>query len=78
LPSNGDELLRRLQDYDERLASEGLCRPGDVIKHIVQAGVAAGHDRDMTTWTEPAILLAVNEARAFEQRLKQTRPREVA
>jgi hypothetical protein len=78
MPGNGEELLGRLQGFDERLAREGLCRPGDVVKHVVSAGVAAGHDRDMTTWTGPAIQLAINEARVFETRLKQERPREVA
>jgi hypothetical protein len=78
MPANGEELFRRLQDYDDRLAREGLCRPGELVKHIAGAGVAAGYERDMTTWTEPAILLAINETKAFEGRLRQSRPREVA
>jgi hypothetical protein len=71
LPANGVELQRRVHDYDARLAQLGICQTGELVKHIVQAGVKAGHEPDLATWSGPAILLAVEEARAFEARLRQ-------
>jgi hypothetical protein len=71
LPANGLELQKRLSDYDARLAKQGLCRPGDLVKHVVQAGVQAGFVPDLSAWTGPAITLAVEETRAFEGRLRE-------
>src|SRR5262245_33475631 len=55
LPANGEELQRRLYAYDARLAAQNLCRAGELIKHVVQAGAKAGHDPDLSSWTGPAI-----------------------
>jgi hypothetical protein len=71
LPANGAELQRRLYDYDARLARQGVCKPGDLVKHIVQAGVKAGYETDLATWSEPAIAFAVEQTRAFETRARQ-------
>jgi hypothetical protein len=71
MPANGDELQRRVHDYDARLAQQGVCQPGELVKHIVQAGVKAGYEADLATWSGPAIALAVEEARAFEARVRQ-------
>lgn len=71
MPANGNELQRRLYDYDARLAQQGICQPGELVKHIVQAGVKAGHEADLGNWSGPAIALAVEEARAFEARMRQ-------
>ncbi len=73
-PRNGEELQRRLYDYDKRLADRGLCQAGDLVKHVVQAGVKQGHDPDLATWAGPAIALAVEETRAFEARARQRQP----
>ena len=73
MPANGIELQRRVYDYDSRLAQQGVCQPGELVKHIVQAGVKAGFEADLATWSGPAIALAVEEARAFEARLRQTK-----
>jgi hypothetical protein len=70
MPANGVELQRRVHDYDARLARQGVCQPGELVKHIVQAGVKAGHEADLASWSGPAIVLAVEEARAFEARLR--------
>jgi hypothetical protein len=79
LPANGAELQRRLYDYDARLAAQGLCAQGDLVKHVVQAGVKAGYDSDLATWSGKAIALAVEQTRAFEARCRQqTRKKEVA
>jgi hypothetical protein len=71
LPANGAELQRRLYDYDARLAAEGVCQRGDLVKHVVQAGTKAGFDSDLASWIGPAISLAVDETKAFEARARQ-------
>jgi hypothetical protein len=71
MPANGAELQRRPYGYDSRLAEEGICQRGDLVKHVVQAGTAAGYDSDLATWTGPAISLAVEETKAFEARARQ-------
>jgi hypothetical protein len=71
MPTNGIELQRRVHDYDARLAKQGMCQAGELVKHIVQAGVKAGYEADLAAWAGPAIALAVEEARAFEARSRQ-------
>jgi hypothetical protein len=71
LPANGAELQRRLYDYDARLARQGTCEAGALVKHVVEAGVKAGFERDLATWSGPAILLAVEETKAFEARSRK-------
>ncbi len=71
MPANGAELQRRVHDYDARLAQQGICPAGALVQHIVQAGIKAGYEADLATWSGPAIVLAVEEARAFEARLRQ-------
>lgn len=79
LPANGTELQRRLQEYDSRLAGQGLIQRGDLVKHLTEAGVKAGHPTDMKTWSAEAIALAVDETKAFEARLRQqSKRKEVA
>jgi hypothetical protein len=71
LPANGEELLRRLNDYEARLVSQGLCQKGALIKHIAEAGEKAGYGPDLAGWTGPAIHLAVEQTRAFEAQARQ-------
>jgi hypothetical protein len=71
LPANGADLQRRLYDYDARLAAQGLWPRGALVKHVVAAGVKAGQDADLATWSGSAIALAVEETRAFEARARQ-------
>jgi hypothetical protein len=70
-PANGAELQRRLYDHDARLAKKGACRPGELVKHVVAAGVKAGFDADLAAWSGPAITLAVEETRSFEASARQ-------
>jgi hypothetical protein len=70
-PASGAELQRRLYDYDARLAAQGLCRPGELVKHVVQSGVRAGYDADLATWTGPAVTLAVEETKSFEAQARE-------
>jgi hypothetical protein len=71
MPANGVELQRRVHDYDARLAQQGVCPAGELVQHIVQAGVKAGYEADLAVWSGPAIALAVEEAHAFEARLRR-------
>ncbi|HYT92528.1 MAG TPA: Rad52/Rad22 family DNA repair protein [Gemmataceae bacterium] len=71
LPANGAELQKRLQDYDAKLAGQGLCERGALVKQVAAAGTKAGYPADLTTWSGPAIKLAVEETRAFEASLRQ-------
>lgn len=71
LPANGVELQRRVHNYDARLAQQGVCQAGELVEHIVRAGVKAGYEADLAAWSGPAIVLAVEETRAFEARLRQ-------
>ncbi len=66
VPADGAELERRLREYDAKLANRGICQTGDLLAHVMRAGVEAGHGDHMSSWTGPAILLAVEEAKAFE------------
>jgi hypothetical protein len=66
LPSTGAELQRRLQEYDAKLAAQGLCQGGELLAFVTQAGVKAGHGPDLSTWTGPAIALAVEQTKGFE------------
>ncbi|MCU0704482.1 MAG: Rad52/Rad22 family DNA repair protein [Fimbriiglobus sp.] len=70
LPGNGEELHRRLQEYDAKLASEKKCGRGALLSHVSQAGVKAGYGDDITRWTGPAIQFAVDTVKTFEASLK--------
>lgn len=71
LPANGLELQRRLYDYDAKLAAQGVCERGALVKHVVGAGEKAGYDKDLASWTGPAIALAVEETKVFEAQARQ-------
>jgi hypothetical protein len=66
LPADGGELRRRLHDYDAKLAAQGLCERGALVKHVVAAGVEAGYGGDLSTWSGPAVQLAIDETKNFE------------
>src|SRR5205085_1320155 len=53
LPANGQELQRRLYDYDAKLAAQGLCARGALVKHVALAGSKAGYDADLASWSGP-------------------------
>jgi hypothetical protein len=78
MPANGADLHKRLNAYGVQLAEQGLCAPGALVKHVVEAGRKAGHDPDLTTWSGPAIHLAVEETKQFETRLRRKAKKDVA
>ena len=66
LPKSGKELLERLAAHDGRLAAEGLCQAGELVKHVVEAGIKAGHPENLAAWSGDALKLAVSETKRFE------------
>ena len=74
LPSNGQELHRRLQEYDAKLAAQKVCSRGALLAHVTQAGVKAGFTANMTDWSGPAIPFAVDAVKEFEQSARQAKP----
>lgn len=72
-PTTGVELQKRLNEKDVQLAAEGMCAAGDLVKHIVAAGLKAGYEADLATWADKAIELAIQETRAFETARRETR-----
>ena len=73
LPANGEELHRRLREYDAKLAAQKLCGVGALLSHVAQAGVKAGYGDDITTWDGPAIPFAVDAVKSFEANLRHTK-----
>jgi hypothetical protein len=71
LPVNGQELHRRLRDYDAKLAAQKLCQTGALLAHVTQAGVKAGFTANMSDWTGEAIPFAVETVKEFEQSIRQ-------
>ena len=74
LPSNGQELHRRLREYDAKLAAQKLCPVGALLAHVTQAGVKAGYTANMSEWNGPAIQFAVDAVREFDQTARQGKP----
>jgi hypothetical protein len=72
LPANGQELHRRLQDYDAKLAQQKLCVRGALLAHVTQAGIKAGYTANMADWTGNAIPFAVEAVKEFEQSVRAT------
>ncbi len=70
LPNNGDELHRRLREYDAKLSEKKMCGVGALLSHVTQAGVKAGYGDDLGKWDGPAISFAVETVKAFEASLK--------
>jgi hypothetical protein len=70
LPANGLELHRRLQDYDAKLAAQKLCVRGQLLAHVMQAGIKAGYTANMAEWAGPAIPFAVEAVKEFEQSVR--------
>ena len=71
LPADGAELRQRLQKYEDQLVKQKRCQPGELMSFVAAAGVAAGHGANLATWEGPAIQLAVEQTKAFKQRMRQ-------
>jgi hypothetical protein len=65
LPTNGKELLTRLNRFEQGLVSAGRCKAGELLRHISEASAKAGLAADMSQWDAAAMQLAVDEAKRF-------------
>lgn len=66
LPKSGAELKARLEAYDAKLAGQGVCKPGDLVKHVAAQGAAVcGYPPDLAQWAGPAIPFAVDTTKEF-------------
>lgn len=72
LPATGAELLKRLRDYEAKLAKAGRCSVGALVNHVSQAGVKAGYGADVAQWSGPAIPFAVDAVKEFEKAIPKT------
>lgn len=72
LPANGKELFTRILSYDEKLCKQGLIGAGDLVRHVTDAGIKAGHGGDMATWPVAGITLAVEQTKVFEEAKRKT------
>jgi len=70
LPGDGQELHRRLLNFEAKLVSQKLCAPGALLDHVKRAGEHAGYDYEIPAWPTPAIPLAVESVREFESRVR--------
>jgi hypothetical protein len=63
-PSQAD----KMRAHDDLLASKGLCRPGELLKHIVEAvvGLKQGYTADSTKWDAHAWDVARKATAEFE------------
>jgi hypothetical protein len=71
LPADGQDLHRRLREYDAKLASQKLCMVGALLAHVTQVGVKTGYSANMTEWAGPAIQMAVDAVKEFEHSVRQ-------
>lgn len=65
-PATGQELYTRISDYDRKLSEMKLCARGELLSHVVQAGVRTGYTANMADWSGNAIAFAVDEVKRLE------------
>ncbi len=71
IPATGEELHRRLSDYDAKLAGLKLCSVGALLSSIVAGGVQLGYNADIKSWTGPQIQFAVDATKEFDAKVRQ-------
>jgi hypothetical protein len=81
-PEDGSELERRLADYDQDLAEQGLFPPGDLLGHVLDVVSKATskpggkpYGTDVRTWPAGAIKLAIEESKRFVEQAKSSKVR---
>jgi hypothetical protein len=72
LPASGSELLTRLVRHEQKLVGEHRCLPGELVRHVLEAGKRAGYPADLEQWPVAAMQLAVDEAKRFADAHKST------
>lgn len=75
-PNSNDKpapsLLQRLTEKDAKLATEGWCNKGDLLKHLAIAGGKAGLGEGIGAWPDKeGFALAIAETKKFEEACRQ-------
>lgn len=66
LPATGEELHRRLREYDAKSAAGGVWKAGSLLAFVAAEGAKAGYGEDIAAWSGPAIEFAVEAVKVFE------------
>ena len=65
-PAAQRSFYQKLKEYDAKLTAEGLCKAGDLVKHVAAALTHAGiSNSDMSTWGATEIMLARGATEQF-------------
>lgn len=64
--TSGADFLQKLHSHDAKLAHEGKCKGGELIKRIASVAKRAGYDPDMSKWGEAEIKAAREATKVFE------------
>ena len=73
LPANGAELLKRLTAYDAKLVKDGVCKPGELLEHVVAQGVAVCGYGPIQQWSGAAIQFATDTVIEFVAMRKRSK-----
>jgi hypothetical protein len=74
-PADGRSLFRWLKAEERGLVDDQLCRPGELVECVAQAGAAAGHGMQIVRWTPGAVRFGVATAAQFRaQRRRESAP----
>jgi len=65
LPTDGRSLFRWLKDKEKALIDDHVCRAGELVEYIAQAGAAAGHGTAIVRWPPAGVTHGVNSALEF-------------
>lgn len=71
LPKSGEELAKRIRDYDSKLAAAKVSPTGGLVAAVLEAGAKAGYPARMEEWSGPAIPFAVDVVKEYETSRKQ-------
>lgn len=78
-PPTGEAFAHRLHDYEGKLVGEGVCKVGELIRHVADVCAKAGHGDNLATYGEAAVKLAAEETKKFEAAArKKAKPRQAA
>jgi hypothetical protein len=74
-PAGQGALKKRLVAYEDRLVNEGVCRAGELLAFLAEAGHRAGWGTNLADWAgEDVTKWAAGQVRAFEARARAARP----
>ncbi len=78
LPTDGPEMLRRLQVGEAKLVAAGRCKAQELLAHVSQAGKNRGYPPELVRYAGSQIAWAMEEAKRFRDEHKQPAPQPTA